>query len=590
MIAYVLTAFGLLPRPIRRKYLALLPLGLAAALLEAVGAALVLTLIRLVGEPSLPIERALPVVGETLGAMGFGTRQAAAACAVFFVFKNSLRFGEAWLRFRVGAQAYEALSAGLLQRYLLAPYGMHLRRHSAELIHVAKDRVSDVVWITLSSTLAAISESLVALAVVAILAFVAPTGALAVTGFLGGLLALMLLLSQRAHTTLGRRIHHQGLAQQKALQQSLGGVKEVKAFGREAFFVERSRRILRALGAANSSRLTLEHVPRLGAETLFVLGLAVLLALPNDGSDQTLATTLGIIGYGALRVLPSMHLIVYHANRISQTCPAVEAVAADWSEESHTPPEAQPWPLGEALRFENVSFHYSDDGEPALAELSFEIRRGESVGIVGPTGAGKSTLVDLLTGLLEPTAGRIAVDGRDLRENPRGWQASIGYVPQSVHLLDDTLRRNIALGVDDAAIDEAALREAVQAAQLAPLLADLREGLETNAGERGVRLSGGERQRVAIARALYRRPSALIFDEATSALDNRTEKALSDTVNGLRGSKTLILIAHRLSTVRECDRLLFLTDGRLVDVGAYDELVERNAEFRGMAIAEPPSA
>ena len=587
MLEHVLTAYRLLPKPIRRRYLALLPLGLGAALLEAVGAALVLTLIRLVGEPSLSIGEALPVVGAWMEAHGIGARETALGCGAFFVLKNALRLGEVRLRFQVGAKAYEALSAGVLQRYLLAPYSMHLRRHSAELIHVAKDRVNDVVWITLSSVVAAVSEALVALAVIAILAAAAPLGALAAAAFLGAMLAAMLLLTQRTHTNLGRRMHERFLDQQKALHQSLGGIKEVKAFGREAFFVERTRGILHELGAANSARLTLENVPRLAVETLFVVGLGLLLAFPGDGADQSLATTLGVIAYGALRVLPSMHLIVYHANRINQSSHAVEAVAADWTESAEPPPPAEPWNLTQSLRFEHVTFRYDDDGSPALDDISFEIRRGESVGIVGPTGSGKSTLVDLLTGLLPPSSGRITVDGRDLTDDPRGWQASIGYVPQTVHLLDDTLRHNIALGVEDDAIDDAILDEAVRAAQLAPLLSELPAGLETQAGERGIRLSGGERQRVAIARALYRRPSTLIFDEATSALDNRTEKALSDTILGLRRDKTLILIAHRLSTVRHCDRLLFLVRGRLAGVGGYDELLASNAEFRGMALAKP---
>ena len=205
---------------------------------------------------------------------------------------------------------------------------------------------------------------------------------------------------------------------------------------------------------------------------------------------------------------------------------------------------------------------------------------------MGPTGAGKSTLADLLAGLLNPTEGQITVDGRPLGEEPRAWQRSIGYVPQTVHLIDDSLRRNIALGASDDEIDEARVQEAVQQAQLEDFVARAPAGLDTVLGEGGINLSGGERQRVAVARALYRRPAVLLFDEATASLDNRTEKALSDALESLHGKKTVILIAHRLTTIERCDRLIFVIDGRIADVGSYTELSQRNEHFRRMALQD----
>jgi ATP-binding cassette, subfamily B, bacterial PglK len=212
------------------------------------------------------------------------------------------------------------------------------------------------------------------------------------------------------------------------------------------------------------------------------------------------------------------------------------------------------------------------------------IRRGESIGVVGPTGAGKTTFVDLMLGVLEPTAGSIRVDGRDIRLSLRAWQRQIGYVPQTVYLIDDTIRRNIALGLEDAEIDEARVVESARDAQLDGFLSALPEGLDTVAGERGVRLSGGERQRIAVARALYRRPTVLIFDEATAALDNITEQALTATLHGLHGRITTVFIAHRLSTVQSCDRLIFLRDGEIADVGTYAEL-EKNPDFLALSTA-----
>lgn len=590
MLSEIRMSYELLPRGISTRYLLLLPVAMGGAILEAVGAGLMLGLIRLIAEPEATMAGSVPGVGAQLEAMGLGIEGLAVACGAFFVFKNLMRLGETWLRLRVNARAYETLSAGLLERYLLAPYAMHLRRHSSDMIHTARAKVSDVVWITLNSILALISEVLVAIAVVAILAFAAPLGALLVASFLGGLFALLLLFTQRAHTDLGRRNHHAGIRHLKAMQQSLEGVKEVKVFGRERYFVGRIREVLRELGRVNTLRFTLEQAPRLSLETLFVVALASLVLFAREGQDQSLAATLGVMAYGALRVLPATHLAVYHANRIQQSSEAIVSLKADWTPLPAQSPASAPKPFADSIRLDDVSFQYEGTAEPTLRRLTLRIRQGESVGVVGPTGAGKSTLIDLLTGLLEPSEGRITVDGVDLRERVSGWQAQLGYVPQSVHMLDDTIRSNIAFGVPESDVDASALEEAIESAQLRPLLDRLPDGLDTMVGERGVRLSGGERQRLAIARALYRKPSTLIFDEATSALDNLTESALSATLETLRGEKTLILIAHRLTTVRRCDRLFFLVDGKLSASGSYDELFLENAEFRRMAAVSDADA
>jgi ATP-binding cassette, subfamily B, bacterial PglK len=290
--------------------------------------------------------------------------------------------------------------------------------------------------------------------------------------------------------------------------------------------------------------------------------------------------------------LPSLHLLVYRFNRIGTGDASVQAVARDWNELGPYVEGSGEAEVGSAMtksvEFDGVSFAYEDShggaGEPALSQIDLAIRRGESIGIVGPTGSGKTTLVDLLLGVLEPTEGTIRVDGRDIRLSLRAWQRQIGYVPQTVYLIDDTIRRNIALGLEDSEIEEARVLEAARDAQLDGFLSGLAGGLDTVAGERGVRLSGGERQRIAVARALYRRPTVLIFDEATAALDNITEQALTATIHGLHGRITTVFIAHRLSTVQSCDRLIFLRDGEIADVGTYAEL-EKNPEFLALSIA-----
>lgn len=233
----------------------------------------------------------------------------------------------------------------------------------------------------------------------------------------------------------------------------------------------------------------------------------------------------------------------------------------------------------DCLACEDVSYRYEDDAAPALDAVSFTIHKGQSVGIVGPTGAGKSTLVDVLLGLLTPTSGRIVIDGEPLEGHERQWQRQIGYVSQDVYLLDDTLRRNVAFGVPDSTIDDDKLSRAITQARLDEVVAALPQKLDTVVGEDGVRLSGGQRQRVAIARALYHDPPILFFDEATAALDNQTEREVTDAIASVRGTRTVVAIAHRLSTVKGCDQLIYLRDGRVAGTGTYQELMQ-DAEFR----------
>jgi len=237
------------------------------------------------------------------------------------------------------------------------------------------------------------------------------------------------------------------------------------------------------------------------------------------------------------------------------------------------------------LRVEGVSYTYPSAVRPALASVSFVLPAGGSVGIVGATGAGKSTLVDLVVGLLTPTEGRILADGVELVGRHRQWRRRVGYVPQTIFLLDETLRRNVALGIPDREIDDVAVARAIKMAQLDTLVASWPAGVATFLGERGIRLSGGERQRVGIARALYHDPELLVFDEATSALDNVTEAEVNRAIEALRGRKSLLVIAHRLSTVRPCDRLILLEAGRVVAEGAYDELLASSPQFRRMVEA-----
>jgi ATP-binding cassette subfamily C protein len=374
-------------------------------------------------------------------------------------------------------------------------------------------------------------------------------------------------------------------------QQSLGGVKEVKVTGREAFFLTAFGRQCAALARVRRQEALLNETLRLGVETAFLLGLLLvgvhvtLLA----GVGTASLPLLGLYAYAGFRVIPSANRMILHLNVMRFARAAVSDLHEDVTELARAaePPPGPRVPLvfAEAIALEHVSYTYDDERGQVLADVDLQIRRGESIGIVGPSGAGKSTLVDVLLGLLEPTGGRVTIDGRDLRSAGRAWQDRVGYVPQTPFLLEGSLRDNIAFGVPEDGVDPTRLATAARAAGLDNLVAALPRGLDATVGERGARLSGGERQRVAIARALYRAPEVLVFDEATTALDAETAGEVERAIEALRGDRTLIVIAHRLATVRRCDRLVFLAEGRVTGVGTYEELAANHAGFRAMIAA-----
>ena len=563
----------------RRTATALLGLMLVGMMLETLGVGLVVPAISLMTHNGLATK--YPFVASWLDLLGNPSQErliivGMAILVGIYAVKAAFLAVLAWRQssFVSGLQA--ELSRRLFAGYLRQPYTFHLQRNSAQLIRNTISQSGNVGAI-FQHVLTVLAEVLVMLGLSALLLVVEPLGALVVVSTLGiagwGVYRLtrthLLRWGEAMQVSEGFRIQY--------LQEGLGGAKDVKLLGREAGFLAQYQ-IHNARSARLSQRQsTLQALPRLWLEFLAVTGLAGLIVTMILQGDPlgALLPTVGLFTAAAFRLMPSVNRVLNALQTVRFALPMIDNVCSELRliDETKITPSGVSAPLRKSLCLEQVSFNYPQAESAALGDISLSIECGTSVGIIGSSGAGKSTLVDVMLGLLTPVNGCVILDGVDIQRNLRGWQDQIGYVPQSIFLTDDTLRRNVAFGVPNEEIDDVALMRSVRAAQLEQFVAELPSGIDTLVGERGIRLSGGQRQRIGIARALYHDPSVLVLDEATSSLDIATEKSVMNAVRALKGSKTIIIVAHRLSTVEKCDRIFRLERGHLVQEGVPKEML-----------------
>jgi ATP-binding cassette, subfamily B, bacterial PglK len=560
----------LLTRAERRRALVVLGLMLIGMVLETLGIGLVIPAVALLTKSD--IGGTYPQLRPLLAKLGNPTQEhliVGGMLTLFgvFVFKALFMALLTWREtsFAFGVQAQ--LSQRLFTSYLRQPYTFHLQRNSAHLIQNVTNEVSAFTFSVMLPTMGLMTEALVLLGFGALLFAVEPIGALIVVCVIGSASLGFYHFTHRRIARWGEaRQLHEGL-RMLHLQQGLGGVKDVKLLGREAEFLEQYR-----IHNTHSARVAhLQHVlqqmPKVWLEVLAVGGLALLVVsmLASGRTPESLVPTLGLFGAAAFRLIPSVNRQLNAVQSLRFGVPIVDTLHAELAlaVEAAQAPTGSTRPLKERLELHSVTYAYPGASGPALRRISLNVRHGECVGFIGTSGSGKSTLVDVLLGLLTPDSGEVRVDGVSIQDHLRGWQDQIGYVPQSIFLTDDTLARNVAFGLSDADLDESAIWRALRAARLDEFVRDLPHGLNTVVGERGVRLSGGQRQRVGIARALYHNPGVLVLDEATSSLDNDTERGVMEAVGALRLSKTIIIVAHRLSTVDWCNRLYRLENGEI---------------------------
>jgi len=560
--------------PSERKHaVTLLLLTFVGVALETLGVGLVIPALALFMQSDIGAR--YPMLQPALGALGNPSRQSLivggmlALVGVYLV-KNLFLGFLAWRQQSFTFDSMEQMSQRILSLYLHQPYVFHLRRNSAELIRNAIGEVSLFTSNVITPVVQLLAEVLVIMGIAVLLLSIEPEGAMIVASVIG---IASWFYNRVTHSHIvrwgGLRQYHSGQMLQH-MQQGLGGAKDIKLLGRETEFIAQYSFHNKEYARAGKLQNTLLQLPRLWLELLAVGGLAalVLTMLAQGRAPEFIVPTLGLFAAAAFRLLPSVNRVLGATQALKFGLPVIDTLHAELSlPMPATAMHAPHPPFQRTLDLYHIAYAYPSAADKALDDITLTIVRGESIGFIGSSGAGKSTLVDVLLGLLTPDAGEVRVDGRNIQLSPRRWQDQIGYVPQSIYLTDDTLRRNVAFGLPNGQIDDTAVWRAVRASQLEQFVNDLPQGLDTMVGERGIRISGGQRQRIGIARALYHDPPVLVLDEATSSLDTATERNVMETVRALHGAKTLIIVAHRLSTVEHCDRLFRLEQGRVVEEG-----------------------
>ncbi|SIR05380.1 ABC-type bacteriocin/lantibiotic exporter, contains an N-terminal double-glycine peptidase domain [Alkalispirochaeta americana] len=520
----------------------------------------------------------------------------------FIVMQNLFTILVKYAKARFAYMRGHSLSSRLLATYLSNPYVFFLNQNSTELSKNVLAEVRMLVNRYITPLLDGITDCVVCISVAAILIAVDPLVASVVALVVGGLYGLIFLGVRGVLSVLGRRRLRANTERFTATMEALAGIKDVKLLGKERFFLERFAKPSKKMARASTKIDVIGKSPAFLLNAIvyggIVTAITMIMALSENPGEYI--PVIGLYVFAGSRLMPkvqhifvalakvqayqsTVELIFEHFNQSDSSTGARSGMVDALSAPSAL--EVEPLPFTREISLENLSFTYPGASEGVIHNQSLTISRNTTIGLVGTTGCGKTTLVDIILGLLRPTEGRVCVDGVEVtEENLRTWQANLGYVPQSIYLTDGTITENIAFGIPPEHLDHQAVRRAAHIANLGHFIEEeLPGGYDGTVGERGLRLSGGQRQRLGIARALYTNPDVLVMDEATSALDGMTESAIMEAIEELTGSKTIIIIAHRLATLRKADTIYLLDKGRIVARGSYEELLAENSAFQDMA-------
>lgn len=490
---------------------------------------------------------------------------------VYFV-KNAFLIFMYNQQYRFIFENQRVLAARMAKCYISQPYLFHVSKSSAELLRNLNEDTGNFFG-ALQAGIKLLTEVMVCMVLGIYLLIKDKTITICTVLLLGIMLFLSMKVYKKYLLKLGDRNRFYQMNLNKWVQQTFGGIKETKILNREKFFYSNYDEAYRGHARSEYVYHTMLAVPKPVIETICICGLLGAIAIKFwRGADITyFVPIISVFAVAAFRLLPSFNRITEYLGTIMYQKSAINSIYQDLKEieelgeaEWEQDAEVAALPFTGRITLSGVSFVYPGTDKYILKELELEIPKKSSVAFIGQSGAGKTTLADIILGLLEPSQGSVLVDDRDIFSNLDGWHRVIGYIPQTIYLMDDTIRNNIAFGEERSAVDERRLQYAVEQAQLTEMVGELEEGLNTQIGEGGIRLSGGQRQRIGIARALYHNPEVLVLDEATSALDNETEKAVMEAIEALHGKMTLIIIAHRLTTIKDCDFIYEIVDGKAV--------------------------
>ena len=464
------------------------------------------------------------------------------------------------------------LATRLLTTYMNEPYTFHLSKNIAEMQRCLQSDTSQFMSL-INSCLQLTVEMVTCLALAAYLFHTSHSITVVIGVLLLLCIGLFFMISKKVSSRLGRQNENYNAKLFQWINQSLGGIKELKILQREEYFIDSYKTNYKKLIWGARVNELIAALPKYIVETVAMVGLVfaiIIKLLFGHGALETFIPQIAVFAVAAFRLLPSVGRVNAYINSIMYNKASLDMIYDDLKEIDSEPVqeiewqgEKENWIFTKGVTVEHVSYHYPDSDVEVLHDISLEIPKGKTVALIGPSGAGKTTLADIILGLLPPVSGVVRMDQHNVYENLRSWREKLGYIPQSIYLSDDTIRNNVAFGIYEAQIDDNAIWKALEKAQLKEFVQGLENGLDTYVGDRGVRLSGGQRQRIGIARALYHDPEILVLDEATSALDSSTEQAVMESIESLQGLKTMIIIAHRLTTIKNADLVYEVSGGNV---------------------------
>lgn len=570
----------------KKKLLILFFMMIISAMFETIGIGLIVPFVGIVTNPTIIKEQA--ILKYLYNLIGFKSTTSFLIFSVFvllfiYIIKNSYILFFQYCQNRVIMNQQIKLSRMLFNEYLKKPYTFHLQRNTALLLRNVNEEVSKVFQQIIISGFLLFTELLVIFCILVLLLITSPMATIVASVLLSGSVYLFLKAYRKKMSEMGKGLQHANGMMIKWVNQGLGASKEVKVSGKEEFFVESYSVYSKKSAIIKRGIMMFDQVPRLFIETLIVsIVLIIMLVIIFEGTNlSTIVSTMALFAMAAFRLMPSINRVIAMIAAIRFNQPALSVIYEDlFTNKGEFPNnkviENEDYKIGftnggerifkNSIDLKGISFRYPNQNEFSIKDISLTIPIGQSVAFIGESGAGKTTLVDIILGLFRPEKGTVSVDGMEIHQLGLKWQKNIGYIPQSIFLSDDTVRGNIAFGIPNDQIDDKAVWKALEQAQLKEFVESLPDKLETAVGERGVRLSGGQRQRIGIARALYHNPEIIFMDEATSALDNETEKEIIAAIDKLKGEKTLIIIAHRLTTIENCDIVFKINKGKLTTI------------------------